>query len=31
MADNLVINVSSGATASIKTNEISGSHYQILN
>jgi len=30
MADNLVINVSSGATASIKTNEISGSHYQIF-
>jgi len=30
MADNLVINVSSGATASISTNEIAGSHFQIF-
>ena len=30
MADNLVINVSSGSTASISTNEIGGSHYQIF-
>lgn len=30
MANNLVINVSSGSTASISTNEIGGSHYQIF-
>lgn len=30
MADNLVINVSSGATAAITTNNIGGSHYQIF-